>query len=137
MKRPDPRTPVNDGQLSETAARRFNESVQRMDAATQSRLNRSRQRALAELGPEVGNGSGTWRRQWWIPAAGVATAVVVAITMLSQKSLLQEIPASALPDFEVIMAGENLEMLEELEFYRWLDTEAETDKVPVPDGHVG
>jgi hypothetical protein len=85
----------------------------------------------------VGNGSGTWRRQWWIPAAGVATAVVVAITMLSQKSLLQEIPANALSDFEVIMAGENLEMLEELEFYRWLDTEAETDKVPVPDGHVG
>jgi hypothetical protein len=137
MKRPDPRTPVNDGQLSETAARRFDESVQRMDAATQSRLNKSRQRALAELGAEVGKGSGTWRRQWWIPAAGVATAVVVAITMLSQKSLLQEIPASALSDFEVIMAGENLEMLEELEFYRWLDTEAETDKVPVPDGHVG
>jgi hypothetical protein len=133
MKRPDPRTPVNDGQLSETAARRFNESVQRMDAATQSRLNRSRQRALAELRDH----GGTWRRQWWIPAAGVATAVVVAITMLSQKSLLQEIPASAPSDFEVIMAGENLEMLEELEFYRWLDTEAETDKVPVPDGHVG
>lgn len=133
MKRPDPRTPVNDGQLSETAARRFDESVQRMDAATQSRLNRSRQRALAELRDH----GGTWRRQWWIPAAGVATAVVVAITMLSQKSLLQEIPASAPSDFEVIMAGENLEMLEELEFYRWLDTEAETDKVPVPDGHVG
>ena len=133
MKRPDPHTPVNGGQLSETAARRFDESVLRMDAATQSRLNRSRQRALAELRDH----GGTWRRQWWIPAAGVATAVVVAITMLSQKSLLQEIPASALSDFEVIMAGENLEMLEELEFYRWLDTEAETDKVPVPDGHVG
>jgi hypothetical protein len=133
MKRPDPHTPVNDGQLSEAAVRRFDESVQRMDAATQSRLNRSRQRALAELGAH----SGSWRRQRWIPAAGVATAVVVTVAMLGQRSLLQEIPASAPSDFEVIMAGENLEMLEELEFYRWLDTEAETDKVPVPDGHVG
>jgi len=133
MKRPDPHTPVKDKQLSEAAARRFDESVQRMDAATQSRLNRSRQRALAELGAR----SGTWRRQRWIPAVGIATAVVVTLTMLSQRPPLQEIPASAPSDFEVIMAGESLEMLEELEFYRWLDTEAETDKVPVPDGHVG
>ncbi|MEX0976925.1 MAG: hypothetical protein WDZ50_07505 [Woeseia sp.] len=125
---------ASDDPLAADAARRFDESVQRLDAATLSRLNRSRQAALTELAGR------TAVRRWhrWIPAAAVATAAAFTVLMLNDPSVIDAIPSyDAAADFEVIMAGENLEMLEELEFYRWLYADAETEIAPAPDDHVG
>ncbi len=135
MKHPDENgQPASDDPLAVDAARRFDESVQRLDAATLSRLNRSRQAALTELAGRTA--ARRWQR--WIPAAGVATAAVFTVLMLSNRSVTDLIPAyDVASDFEVIMAGENLEMLEELEFYRWLYADAETEIMPAPDDHVG
>ncbi len=135
MKHPDENEqPASEDPLALDAARHFHESVQRLDAATLSRLNRSRQAALGEL-----EGRTTARRwQRWIPAVGVATAAAFTVLMLNDRSVNEAIPSyDAASDFEVIMAGENLEMLEELEFYRWLYADAETEIAPAPDDHVG
>lgn len=135
MKHPDKyERPASDDPLAIDAARRFDESVQSLDAATLSRLNRSRQAALAELA------GGTAARRWqrWIPAVGVATAAAFTVLMLNDSSVNEAIPAyDVASDFEVIMAGEDLEMLQELEFYRWLYADAETEITPAPDDHVG
>ncbi|MGA8205567.1 MAG: hypothetical protein WB812_13675 [Woeseiaceae bacterium] len=101
------------------AQRLFDDSVNRLDAATLSRLNRGRQRALAELGA-AGAARGHWMR--WVPATGVAAAALATVMMMNARppDVVQE-PVSA-ADFEMLLDDDDeLEMLEDLEFYSWLD----------------
>lgn len=98
----------------------FDDSVERLDAATLSQLNQRRQAALAEVGTRDS------RVQWgrWLPAAGVTAAAVVAVVMM-QGPVVVEPPAEAISDFEILLSDDNLEMIEELEFYSWLELAAE------------
>jgi hypothetical protein len=118
----------NDEQLREQAKTLFDGSVDGLDAATLSRLNQSRHRALEELRrPAIA----TWGR--WAPAAGVAAAAVVAVVMINGN--VGEAPVSGpvtASDFEMLLEADSLEMLEDLEFYSLLDVvDAEAD------GNVG
>ncbi len=108
----------------------FDQSVQALDAETRSRLNRGRHEALAHVA------SGVSHRQWmrWAPATGVAAAAVVAVVVLTGRPPDDElIPLASASDFEILLDEESLEMLEELEFYSWLDLEGEMDG----NGNVG
>jgi hypothetical protein len=69
----------------------FDQSVDGLDASTLSRLNRSRQLALAE--PQQAH---TVLRRW-APVTGIAAA-------------------------EILLGEDSFDMLEDLEFYSWLDT---------------
>jgi hypothetical protein len=118
----------NNEQLREQAKALFDGSVEGLDAATLSRLNQGRHRALEELRrPAIA----TWGR--WAPAAGVAAAAVVAVVMINGN--VGEPPVSApvtASDFEMLLEADSLEMLEDLEFYSLLDAvDAEAD------GNVG
>ncbi|MDH4109809.1 MAG: hypothetical protein OEW35_16095 [Gammaproteobacteria bacterium] len=119
----------NDGvrRLEKKAADAFEASVRGLDAETRSRLNRGRQRALAELG------IGTRFRPWlqWVPAAGVAAVVALAIFTWSGRPPADTAPAVA--DFEILLNTDDLEMLEELEFYSWI----ELDEGEGANGNVG
>ncbi len=98
----------------------FDESVDALDAETLSKLNRGRHAALAEVQTE----RPLWLR--WVPAAGVAAAVVVAVMLaLPQTTLDATLPAS---DMDILLGEDSFEMLEDLEFYAWLDMQ---------DGDVG
>ncbi len=111
-------SPENE-RFTERAQRLFDDSVDRLDAATLSRLNRSRRRALAELGA-AGAARGHWMR--WVPATGVAAAALATVMMMNARppDVVQE-PVSA-TDFEMLLDDDDeLEMLEDLEFYSWLD----------------
>ena len=57
-------TPADDKRLEESAKTLFDDSVARLDAATLSKLNQSRQAALAELADD------SPARQWirWMPS---------------------------------------------------------------------
>ena len=118
----------NDEQLQEQARTLFDDSVDKLDAATLSRLNQGRHRALEELRRP---GLVTWGR--WAPAAGVAAAAVVAVVMINGTE--GEAPVGAAvtaTDFEMLLEADSLEMLEDLEFFSLLDAvDAETD------GNVG
>ena len=96
--------------------------VRDLDAATASRLNRARQTAL-DAGLRR-------RRAWWLPfALATATAVLLAlaVTLRSPDATLQA-PTLAAPaaadDFELLAGGEDLEMIENLEFYAWLEQQS-------------
>src|SRR5262249_4744218 len=52
----------------------LDESAQRLDAATLSRLNRARQAAVAERGKRRRTG-------WWLPTAGVACSVALLLAV--------------------------------------------------------
>ena len=106
-----------DDELFEAKAKRlFDESVQGIDGQTLSRLNRGRQKALSELG----------RRRavnvlGWVPATGVAAAAVVAVMLWSGGPPADIAPPSSATDLEILLNEDSLEMLEELEFYSWIE----------------
>jgi hypothetical protein len=96
----------------------FDDSVERLDAATLSQLNQGRQRALAEL--ETARPLGQWLR--WAPAAGIAVVAVVAVMMMNQPiSTVTDEPVTA-SDFEMLLEDDSLELFEDLEFYSWLQS---------------
>lgn len=105
-----------DEQLAQQAKKAFDRSVDGLDAATLSRLNRGRQAALAEL--ERPN------RQWlrWMPATGVAAAVLLVMITLRGPGEIDVINPPV-TDLEILLSEESIEMFEELEFYDWLDTQ--------------
>lgn len=110
--------------FEESARDLFDESVERLDAATLSRLNQGRQRALAEL--ERTRSRGQWLR--WAPVTAAAAVAVIAV-MVVNRPVVDDEPITA-TDFEMLIEDEDLEMLEDLEFYSWLelaDAEANGD----------
>ena len=114
-----------DEQLVQQAKEAFDQSVDRLDAATLSRLNRGRQAALAEaVRPER-----AWLR--WMPATGVVAAVLLVVFTLQGPGEVDVISAPA-TDLEILLSEESIEMLEELEFYSWLNSQ-ELDG----DGNLG
>lgn len=114
-----------DEQLVQQAKKAFDASVDKLDAATLSRLNRGRQAALAE----AARANHVWMN--WMPATGVAAAVLIAIFALRGPGDIDVMSAPA-NDLEILLGEESIEMLEDLEFYSWLDA-AELDG----DGDLG
>jgi hypothetical protein len=112
-------TENNDERLAASAKQTFDESVESLDAATLSRLNQGRHRALAELQ------RATPMRQWtrWAPATGIAAAALITVMVMRGPDAV-DVPVTPVPasDFEILLDGEPLEMLEDLEFYSWIDS---------------
>lgn len=102
--------------IADRAKRDFDQSVDGLDAATLSRLNRGRQAALDELGAP--------KRAWvqWMPATGLAAAVLLAVVTFRGAGEIDVMNAPA-SDFEILISEESIEMLEDLEFYSWLATQ--------------
>lgn len=120
MNKPKDKEPK--GQFEQRAKALFDDSVASLDAATLSKLNQGRQAALAA----AANSPRVWLR--WVPAAGMATAALVAVLVVRGPGMV-EVPYTANPmsgDFEILMGDDALEMIEELDFYSWIDV-AETD----------
>jgi hypothetical protein len=106
-----------DKEASDNAKRLFDESVERLDAAALSRLNQSRHAALEQM--QSGGATGAWGR--WVPITGVAAAALITVMVMRGPESI-DLPTASVTDFEILLEGENLEMLEELEFYSWLET---------------
>lgn len=110
----------------------FDDSVEGLDAESRSRLNRARQAALAA--------NGSRRPAWvqWLPAAGVAVAAVFAVVLWtgSRPGTVQA-PATSATDFEILLNEDSLEMLEELEFYRWIELADQAGDPQDAQGNVG
>lgn len=102
----------------------FDESVDALDGATLSKLNKGRHAALAELQQP--------RKQWsrWMPATGAVAAILVAVVMLQTPSAIDDVAAlSTVTDMEILLGEDSIEMLEELEFYAWIDIAESEDDV--------
>ncbi len=110
--------PGKNKQGSNQAKELFDDSVEGLDAATLSRLNRGRQAALAEL--QRKRPLANWSR--WVPATGLAAAAVVAV-MVMRGPVLESPGESAVTasDFEMLLEENDLEMFEDLEFFSLLD----------------
>lgn len=106
------RTPLED-----RAKELFDESVGHLDGRTRSALTQARNAALAEAG-----GRQSWRV--WGPLTGVAAAAVfIAVVFGPIWTSLTPANETAMPieDFDILADADNLELLENFEFYSWLD----------------
>ena len=81
-----------------------------LDELTSARLKAARLRAL-EAAPRA--------KKLWVPAFGTATAAAVMLAVL----LWQNPPdmPGTFEELDIIASGEDLELIEELDFYDWLD----------------
>lgn len=90
-------------------------SVEALDPATHARLAQARARALAPRSQPIA---------WWIPASGAVFAtLLVALLLVGQP---QPLPLdngfSNIADLELLTGDDNLELFEDLEFWRWLES---------------
>ena len=96
-------------------------SAQELDAATLSRLNQARQRALGQAAPRS--------RLWlWPRRLAVAASLLLAVAMLWPDGPGSVVPTAAptlSPEDAELLAEGELEMTDELEFYAWLDADDE------------
>ncbi len=111
----------DDDKLVRRARALFDSSVDELDAERLSKLNRARRRALEEL--DHGPAFGSWTRL--LPAGGAAAAaVLVALIVLRTDEVAIDVPmapAAAEMDFELLIDEDSFEMLEDLEFYSWME----------------
>ena len=121
-----------DDAFAEKARQLFGESVDSLDGATRSKLNRGRQAALAELQ--------TGGRRWaqWAPVGGVAVAAVAAVIMWTGSPEIGDLATPEVAsDMEILLTEDSLEMLEDLEFYSWIEFEGESNETEGPENNVG
>ena len=111
--------PGKNEQVKKQAKALFDDSVERLDAATLSRLNQGRHKALAELADAEPRTN--WLR--WAPAAGVAAAAVVTVIVMRGPEVV-EVETVTASDFEMLLEEDGFEMFEDLEFYAVLDAVA-------------
>jgi len=115
----------------ESRARRLLEgSVENLDAHTRSRLNQARHAALAQLELTPGRSGAHRFMRWLLPAGGTLAAAVTAIVVWNGAGNLSGqpggragVPDVALEDVDLVSTEENLDLLENVEFYSWLDKE--------------
>ena len=93
------------------------ESTENLDAVTRSRLTTARHQALAQKNK---------KRTWFpglVPVGAFASlaAAILIFTIWSENSGLEN--PSLMEDMELLSSSESFELLEELEFYEWLDIE--------------
>ncbi len=121
-----------DQAFAEKAKQLFDESVENLDGETRSRLNRGRQAALEQLAAA----KPVWVQ--WAPAAGVAAAAVFAVVLWTGNQPVDELtPEATASDFEILLTEDSFEMLEDLEFYSWIDLDEEPEETPEDEDVVG
>lgn len=108
--------PNDNDDFAKQAKAAFDDSVERLDAAALSKLNQGRHAALEQL--ENGRSKAEWYR--WAPAGGIAAAALVTVMVLRGPEL-DSVPAEVVTDFDILLEGESLEMIENLEFYSWIE----------------
>lgn len=104
----------------------YRDSLDDIDGATRSRLTQARHRALDALPTRRAK---TLR---WLPAGAVAAAVVMAWVLVGSDPSGVSQPEAV--ELEILMAEDELEMFEELEFYAWIDEVEELQGGFLEDG---
>ncbi len=121
--------PVNGDRLEQLSRELFDASVANLDARTRSRLNQARQAALdAARGPAAVSPV-----RWLVPVGSAAALGLVVLTSAQFMRASNEAPvaeeanvvASTVDDLEILTSSDELEMLQDVEFYAWLETQPE------------
>ena len=125
----DPVPDDDNASFTKTASELLRRSADDIDGATASRLNRARQAALAQL-PRRRRAA-----HWLAPALSTAAVGALAVGLWLNPGIDRDVPVLnpsadlTAADMDLLLADDSLEMLEELEFYAWLDAERSDDEL--------
>lgn len=126
----------NDPALEQRSRDLFNERIEHLDGRTRSRLNQARQKALDAIRPE----SRTAGLRWLAPGAVAALTLVALVSWQVMRPMndaemnSSTAIASTVDDLEIITADEELELLQNMDFYAWVESEVDA---PVNSGEAG
>jgi hypothetical protein len=107
--------------LEERSKALFDESVGNLDGRTRSALTQARHAALLELERQ----KRPLLSRVWGPLTGIAAAAFVLLVMFAPLRLTPTSGEGAtmpFEDLEIVAESEDLEMLQELEFYVWMES---------------
>jgi len=113
---------ANDQEKSflEKAKGLLSEGAENLDSQTRRRLERIRLDALSAVG---GKEARFFLPSRWVTVGAlVATAMVVVAIFFWLRASPGDFPGKHIEDFEIIASMENIDLYENLEFYRWLAT---------------
>lgn len=112
----------SDEAFSKKARALFDDSVASLDGETRSQLNRRRQAALESTeGRRL-----ALRPMAWLPAAGAAAIAAAIVLFAGNRAPVSPGATTPAADVEILLEGDDLEMLGDLEFYSWIDLGPET-----------
>lgn len=102
----------------------FDASVTHLEAGIRSRLTQARHAAVDTLKqPEP------FALRKWVPVAGAA-AIALAVTVVLFTGVALQRPSEvtlAADDLALLLEDDNLDLIEEIDFYTWLDGEIRSD----------
>ena len=103
--------------LEGAAREAYRRAARELDPATLGALARARKAALSR--PPL--------PRWAAPAAALAGIAALALAVLATREpappAVPVAAADSAEEIEILLAGESLDLLEDLEFYLWLETE--------------
>ncbi len=114
----------------------FERSVAALDGRTRSKLTQARYRALDELAKRP---RPAWSRSW-LPAGAVAAVALLSLMLWQgQTDPLTDggFDVAAVADLEILLGEEALDMIEELEFYAWLEEQVELTSGEIVEDGIG
>ncbi len=120
----------DDDKFAARVGEKLRSSVDELDAATLSRLNRSRQAALDAMGQSA---VGKKRRNQWLPAGVAAAVAIVAVAFWQRQIPAPDVGvplsvADEVVELDLLFHEGDLEMYADLEFFAWL-TEEELESI--------
>ncbi len=102
---------------------RLDDSCDSLDYATQLKLKQAREKALSQK-----TASRQRRKRWqWIgipSLAATAAVAVITVSSLMHSPRSTESESLFFQDLELLAVEEDMELIEELEFYQWLESDA-------------
>ena len=125
-----------DREFEERTKLLFDESVAALDGETRSKLTRARYRALEELKP---GRQPIWARALLPVGAAAAVATLTVMLWQGQISAVDDagFDVAAVTDLEILLSEEELDMIEELEFYAWLEEQVELTEGQIVEDGIG
>lgn len=111
----------------------YQAAAEELDPATRSALRRARERALADRESPAtrwlphGRLPRAWLPRAWLPmgvaAAGAGALLVGALVLTGPTEESDPTTERLAEDFELLLEGEDLDLLAELDFIQWLETQ--------------
>ena len=104
---------VSDESLENRVRDALEAEIDSPDPLLQARLRAIRLNALDRARSRLGN------FERWVPVGTVAAAIIIALTFSLTRPATVEMTLS---DLELVAASQDIELIEDLEFYEWLES---------------
>ena len=105
----------NEDELNKNIKQSLDDSVDALDANTLSKIRQVRSQAMERVGTRKIN---TWQGFLVGGLATTSVMVLAVVLLLNSPTSVEPLPVD---DIEFISSSDNLEILEEFEFYEWLE----------------